>query len=115
MRRYHCVALTAYLAFQYLDQRWCEPTVRKVQKQTLVLPMLPSAAQLQQGCLSGSLSGLVGDTPLNIKADRAWRVFQKLCAVIVNFQRCVCVDGVTLSANLTFEFLQCLQTAAGTC
>jgi len=100
MRRSHCDVLTAYLAFQNLDQSWCEPTVRNVQKQTLVLPMLPSAAQLQQGCLSGSFSGLVGDTPLNIKADHAWRVFQKLCAVIVNLQGCVCIDGGTLSADI---------------
>ena len=75
MRISHCVALTAYLTFQDLDQSWCEPTVSNVQKQTLVLSMLPSAAQLQQGCLSRSFSGLVGDTPLNVKADHAWRVF----------------------------------------
>ncbi len=99
MRRSHCVALTSYLAFQNLDHSWREPTVRNVQKQTLVLPMLPSAAQLQQGCLSGSFSGLVSDAPLNIKANCAWRVFQKLCAVIVDLHGCVCVDGVTLSAD----------------
>ena len=99
MRRLHCVALTAYLAFQNLDESWCEPTVRNVQQQALVLPMLPSAAQLQQGCLPGSFSGLVSDTPLNIKANCAWRVSQELCAVIVNLQGCVCVDGKALSAD----------------
>ncbi len=90
---------TAYLAFQDLDQSWCEPTVRNVQKQALVLPMLHSAAQLQQGCLSGSLSGFVSNTPFNIKANCAWRVFQELCAVIVNLHGCVCINGVTLSAD----------------
>lgn len=89
---------TAYLTSQNLDKSWCDPAVRNVQKQALVLPMLLSAAQLQQGCLSRSLSSLVSDTPLNIKANCAWRVFQKLCAVIVNLHGCVCVDGLTLSA-----------------
>lgn len=57
------------------------------------------AAQLQKGCLSGSLSSFVSDSPFNVKANCRWSLLQQLRAVVVYLQGSVCINDLTLSAD----------------